>query len=188
MPAHSEIHAPRRVVLRYQPRRPFPPYRYVPGLQPHPMRDPTGHSYEPRQQSSLPTEWNPAGWRSLSDWLWGVDLFNAFYFWEAHEAWERLWASKPKTSIPALMLQGLIQIAAALLQTHLGSLSGASNLARNGLDKLARAANTSPTLLGLDLNHTITNFRDYFHPLAKRILPPLDASVPVLLLVEGGDT
>jgi hypothetical protein len=23
--------------------------------------------------------------------LWGLDLFNHYYYWEAHEAWEGLW-------------------------------------------------------------------------------------------------
>jgi len=30
---------------RWLPEKSFPPYAYLPGTQPHPVRDPTGHSY-----------------------------------------------------------------------------------------------------------------------------------------------
>src|SRR5215470_9912741 len=175
MPVLTEIRAPERSAPRYCPERPLPPYRYVPGLHPHPVRDPAGHSYQAA----------PA--RTLIDWLFGVDLFNAFYFWEAHEAWEGLWAAKPRDSAPARMLQGLIQIAAALLKIHLGSLAGAAALSREGLDKLAAVAATVPTMLGLQLPDTITTFHHYFRPLKERTLPPLDASVPPLLLAGLSD-
>lgn len=31
---------------RLLPKRPFPAYAYLPGRQPHPVRDPAGHSYQ----------------------------------------------------------------------------------------------------------------------------------------------
>ena len=30
---------------RWLPEKSFPPYAYLPGRQPHPVRDPAGHSY-----------------------------------------------------------------------------------------------------------------------------------------------
>src|SRR5262249_49365822 len=113
-----------RGVPRYS-HRPFPAYRFVPGLHPHPHRDPARHSYEPQPTLKRHAPWRVEEWRTLDDWLYGVDLFNAFYFWEAHEAWEGLWAAAGRDSAPALMLQGLIQIAAALLKTHLQVREGA---------------------------------------------------------------
>ena len=80
----------------------------------------------------------------LDDWLYGVDLFNRFYFWEAHEAWEGLWAVAERHGAPSLLLQGLIQIAAALLKTHMGALAGACSLSAEGLAKLRRAAASQP--------------------------------------------
>lgn len=187
MPALSEIQAPDRPAPRYCPERSFPAYRYVPGLQPHPVRDPAGHSYQgdPRRGRHVP--WEVSAWRTLTDWLFGVDLFNAFFFWEAHESWESLWAVKPRDSVPARMLQGLIQLAAALLKIHLGSLAGATTLCREALEKMTAAAATCPTLLGLDLRATIAHFHHYFRPLIQRTLPPLDASVPLLLLADLSD-
>jgi predicted metal-dependent hydrolase len=136
---------------------------------------------------SSPAAWDPRDWRELTDWLWGVDLFNAFFFWEAHEAWERLWASQPRRSSPALVLQGLIQLAAALLKLRTRSVAAADRLSRAGVDKLARAATATRFLLGLNLDRTISDFRSYLRPLAERIAPPLDESVPMLVLAsEGG--
>jgi hypothetical protein len=118
----------------------------------------------------------------LPDWLAGVDRFNAFYFWEAHESWETLWSVAPRDGVPARVLQGLIQIAAALLKIHLGSPLGAAALSHDGLDKLSESGATTPHLLGLDLRETTSTFHHYFRPLAERTLPPLDASVPLLRL------
>jgi len=129
-------------------------------------------------------DWNAADWSSLEDWLWGVDLFNAFYFWEAHEAWEGLWAAKQKDSLEKLFLQGLIQVAAALLKVHVGSLPGAVALSSEGLEKLERVATEVESFMGLDPHRTGTAFRQYFGPLAERTLPKLDASVPVLELAR----
>jgi hypothetical protein len=178
----TEIVAPARSVVRYCPNRPLPPYRFVPGLHPHPTRHPAGHSFGPAAPLHRDRPWDPQSWRALDDWLAGVDRFNAFYFWEAHESWESLWAAAPRDTRPARTVQGLIQIAAALLKIHMGSLPGAAALAREGIEKLAESAADSPSLLGLDLRATVTEFVHYFRPLDERTLPPLDASVPLLRL------
>jgi hypothetical protein len=126
--------------------------------------------------------WTPDEWRTLDDWLYGVDLFNHFYFWEAHEAWEGLWAAAERQSAPSLLLQGLIQIAAALLKTHMRVLLGAHTLSAGGLDKLGRAAALQPRLLGLDTRATWERFAAYFAPLGRNGLPIIDARVPALQL------
>lgn len=185
MPVPTEIRPPNRTAPRYYPARQFPAYRYVPGLHPHPTRDRDGHSYGSPQP--VAADWDPTAWRTLGEWLFGIDLFNAFFFWEAHESWEALWAAKPRDSVPARLLQGLIQIAAALLKVHLGAAAGAATLSRAGLDKLAAAAGVAPTLLGLDVRATLTLFTHYFRPLSQRTLPPLDGSVPLVLLPGFSD-
>ena len=185
--AVSDLPAPNRSVPRYCPRRAFPAYRYVPGLQPHPRRDPAGHSYKATPRPRRQPPWDPAAWRVLDDWLYGVDLFNAFFFWEAHEEWEGLWAAQPRSSPAAQTLQGLIQLAAALLKVHLGSLDGAISLSRDGLAKLAAVGRIAPEMLGLDLDATVADFHHYFRPLDQRTLPPLDAAVPRLVLLGRSD-
>src|ERR1700731_518169 len=71
---------------RWLPEKSFPPHAYLPGRQPHPVRDPAGHSYH---FGPMPV----AAEASLGSdvFLWGLDLFNHGYYWEAHEAWEGLW-------------------------------------------------------------------------------------------------
>lgn len=182
-----EIHPPRRSVPRYCPDQALPSYRYVPGLHPHPLRDSDGHSYNPAPRRYRRSAWSPTDWRHLVEWLTGVDRFNTFYFWEAHESWESLWAAMPRISLPARVLQGLIQISGAMLKIHLGSVPGAALLARHGVERLSASVADSPHLMGLDLRETSRHFHRYFRPLAERTLPRLDASVPVLRLLAVGD-
>ena len=71
-------------VRRYS-RRPLPAYRYVPRLHPHPVRDARGHSHRGGLKLTRHGPWSADEWRTLDDWLYGVDLFNRFYFWEAQD-------------------------------------------------------------------------------------------------------
>lgn len=170
-----------RSVPRYSTRT-LPAYRYVPGLRPHPTRDPRGHSYEPAPRRSRHPAWDPENWGTVDDWLYGVDLFNRFYFWEAHEAWEGLWATSARGSAPSLLLHGLIQIAAALLKVHLGVVGGAQRLSAHGLDKLRRAAAAQRHILGLNLDTVVRAFTRYFAPLQHNELPRIGTHVPALRL------
>jgi hypothetical protein len=79
-------------------------------------------------------------------------------------------------------LQGLIQLSAALLKLRTNSLPAAERLSNAGLEKLTRAALAVRSLLGLNLDRTISDFRSYLRPLAERNAPPLDESVPMLVL------
>jgi uncharacterized protein len=126
-------------------RAPLPAYRYVPGRSPHPRRDPQGHAYgrpEPR-----PTVVDPEAWASCDIYLRGVDLFNAEYWWESHEAFEALWrAAGPGPT--ASFFQGLIQVAAAELKHLMGHERAAQALYGRGL---ARLAGVSSPFLGVDV-------------------------------------
>ena len=117
--------------------RSLPPYRHVPGLTPHPVKDPRGHLYghaEPEASNSCRDL--PASWTECGDYLYGVDLFNRAFLWEAHEAWEWVWIAAGKTTEPAGFVQGLIQVSAALLRHHLGTPGGASNLVTRAWGRL----------------------------------------------------
>ena len=79
---------------RYCRERKFPPYRHIPGFTPHPVKDPRGHSYEKEHKRSCNTTTlvlPPEKWQNNQQYLYGVDLFNFSYWWEAHEAWEEDW-------------------------------------------------------------------------------------------------
>ena len=86
MTKHSTSSPPRLV-----PERSFPPYAYIPGRAPHPTRDPKGHNYGAEFETPKPPD--PDDWRACRDYLYGIDLFNHGFYWEAHEAWEGLWVA-----------------------------------------------------------------------------------------------
>ena len=101
--------------------RPLPPYTHIPGVTPHPISDPAGHSYaEPKLLAGLlereQTELAPLTWVNLPlhpEFEWAARLFNAGYYWEAHEAWESLWHMAGRVGPLADFLKGLIKLAAA---------------------------------------------------------------------------
>jgi hypothetical protein len=93
------------------PGRPFPPYAFVPGRSPHPTSDPAGHSFGARP--APPARLEPGTWTASEPYLYGLDLFNAGYYWEAHEAWEGLWHACGRKGTTADFLKGLIRLAAA---------------------------------------------------------------------------
>lgn len=76
---------------RLVPDQPFPPYAYIPGRTAHPTRDPDGHSYGVILET--PDSPDPTAWQDCHDYLYGIDLFNHGFYWEAHEAWEGLWVA-----------------------------------------------------------------------------------------------
>ena len=100
---------------------PLPPYTYVPGRTPHPIRDPAGHMYGKHDQSA---ELDIENWQRCDQYLFGIDLFNHGYYWEAHEAWESLWHAAERTGPIADFLKGLIKLAAAGVKTREGSKVG----------------------------------------------------------------
>jgi hypothetical protein len=62
------------------------------------------------------------------DFLFGIDLFNAGYYWEAHTRWEKLWAVEVGSPEIRRFLQGLIQVSAACLKAIQGRKTGARKL------------------------------------------------------------
>ena len=103
---------------RFVPGEPFPAYAYVTGRFPHPTRDPRGHSFghRPIEPPPLTTE----NWSSSQTYLFGCDLFNHGYYWEAHEVWEGLWQACGRRGTTADFLKGLIKLAAAGVKAREG--------------------------------------------------------------------
>ncbi len=108
---------------------PFPSYAYRPGRNPHPTADPDGHSHRPPGTPAPPVEPVAAeGWQGSADYLYGCDLYNHAYWWEAHEAWEGLWQSTDKSGVQGRFLKGLIQVSACALKVADANTRGADKL------------------------------------------------------------
>jgi predicted metal-dependent hydrolase len=60
------------------------------------------------------------------DFLWGQDLFNHGYYWEAHEAWEGLWQTANRGTPLRAFLKALILLSAAGIKIREGK-TGASD-------------------------------------------------------------
>ncbi len=114
-------------MFRFCPNRELPPYSYVPGRFPHPISDPNGHSYK---LNEIPNEREPSSlcrpiglalaWQKSHDYLFGIDLFNHGFYWEAHETWEQLWIRFGRSGRDADFLKGLIKLAAAGVKAREG--------------------------------------------------------------------
>lgn len=109
--------------IRYLPELPLPPYSYVPGQAAHPKSHPDGHGC-PGPQLTASCHTFPAEWSSCELYLWGFDLFNAGYYWEAHEAWEEVWIAAGRKGVAADFLKSLIKLAAAGVKAREGQAAG----------------------------------------------------------------
>lgn len=150
---------------RYCPHIAFPPYRHLPGVTPHPIRDPLGHSYgieEEHDENLLP----PEMWRQNEDYLYGVDLYNFAYWWEAHEAWEGLWHRAEDTY--RLFLQGLIQVSASLIKYHMRMLRPLCTLSTAGRSKLRQviveSGDMASNYMGINLPEFLEIADTFFAP------------------------
>jgi hypothetical protein len=141
------------VPLRYQPLRALPEHAYVPGGNAH--RPDTAASPTP---SYLPDE----RWRDNTEYLWGIDLYNHSFFWEAHEAWEGLWRAAERDAMQRRFLQGLIQCAAACLKAAMGDADACRRLTARGLTRLERVgADRGGRYMGLDVRRFVVEFRSF---------------------------
>lgn len=143
--------------------KPFPSYSYVPGLFPHPESDPQGHSFG--QSKPNATAVSDENWWQNQVYLYGFDLFNHGYYWEAHEQWESLWHVAGRKGILADLLKTLVKFAAAGVkvreQVFAGAISHASR-AQELLGNISIQIAPKRRLLGLDL--------DEYHTIAQTII------------------
>ncbi|MCA1686260.1 MAG: DUF309 domain-containing protein [Planctomycetia bacterium] len=130
----------------------WPPYTYVPGGPwPHPTGSAQGHSFGRVPPPESPVEGD--GWSRSAMYLRGIALFNAGYYWEAHEAWEALWHAHGRKGPTADVIKGLIKLAAAGVKVREGQPHGITTHARRAADLFAKVRDeTGRHLLGLDLD------------------------------------
>jgi predicted metal-dependent hydrolase len=170
---------------RFVPDAAFPPYTFVPGRAPHPVRDPAGHLFGQTPESPPPLE--SAHWRDSRTYLRGVDLFNHGYYWEAHEVWEGLWRAAGRTGRTAVFLKALIKLAAAGVKVRQGQprgiashAAGAAELFRDLAHQLGGA---DAAYLGLRLGDLLA-FAEEIEQQAANFGADEDASVKVVFAFD----
>lgn len=136
----------------------FPTYRFLPGLTPHPRRDPQGHSFGRPEPRPLPFVYNT--WSASEEYLYAVDLYNFAYWWESHEVFEGLWHACGRKTTAGNFFQALIQFAAANLKRTLGNEAAAQNLVGNGLRRLR---NSPAHYMGLDTGPFAEHITEWMH-------------------------
>lgn len=139
---------------------PFPPYRFIPGENPHPTQDPLGHSFGQKREEGIRIF--PERWKVNETYLLGVDLYNYGYWWEAHEAFEGLWKSAPGNSLSKDFFQGLIKISGAFLKWHQQKKTGLQFLYVGGIEHLLHVCQSQEIYMGLNLMEHIAKLSEHF--------------------------
>ena len=171
-----------RVPDRVWPKEALPPYRYVPlGVHPHPTMDEGGHMRaKVPEPDSRPSE---LAWMTNRWWLYGVDLYNRWYFWEAQETWEPLWRKLDRQGPEAMFLQALMMCCGALLKLHCKETKGVNAFWDGAQERFEVTSRARKELWGLKTKKTYKAWQSYFKPLIKKgEMPDLNKSVPVIKL------
>jgi len=115
------------------PPLPLPAYSFVPGGPwPHPTSSPQGHSFGRERSTQAPIDTvNPV---HSAPFLRGTALFNAGYYWEAHDAWESLWHAQGRRGVVADVVKALIKLAAAGVKVREGQDHGVRTHASRAAD------------------------------------------------------
>ncbi len=131
---------------RFAPRFSLPRFAYVPGsAQPHPSG----------LESHVPVfPLSPQGPldQEISPFLYGVDCFNAGFFWEAHEVWEQLWKLKEKHSPQSRLFQGLIALAACGVKIREKRLEGCRQHGLRAVSFFEEVAKEGPRRYGFEMS------------------------------------
>jgi hypothetical protein len=153
----------------------MPTRAYIPGQTPH--------ADKPESHESEAEVWDgrEESLGGAEDYLWGVDLFNAGFYWEAHEVWEELWKRAPSSSRSRAFLQGLIQCAAASLKAASGQWPACQTLTDKALARFSALHEPDRARYqGVDLPDFARQFRGYCDARSSETRPP-----PLLLNASG---
>lgn len=138
----------------------FPAYRFIPGENPHPTESPQGHSFD--APSPPKVEVIADLWFVNETYLYGVDLYNHGFWWEAHEAWEALWRASKKDMYSKEFIQGLIKISGAMLKWYQKKSVGMEYLYSGGIEHLKKVCSKYEVYMGLDLMDHIAKLHEHF--------------------------
>ena len=153
---------------RYVPDWPFPAYQHEPDITPHPYREPRGHSFG--QEEPTVERLDPADPFSSTAYLFGFDLFNHGYLWEAHVWWEALWQAEGRKGDVADVLKALIRLGAAGVKGRAGVNGGLVSHCGGAADLLdsVRERSGQRWLMGIDLKELAHHARSVAKGAPKR--------------------
>jgi len=166
---------------RLLPDRPLPPYSYVSRRFPHPTRDPDGHSYgipEPEVEVAVESRWP-----ECEPYLWGIDLFNHGYYWEAHEQWEAVWHAAGRSGTRADFCKALIALAAAGVKAREGRSRGVrhhAGRARKLLDSVRTQTGDGDRFMGLSLE-ALTEWAEWLEASPDQVIDTSHTPVVVVM-------
>lgn len=101
-------------------------------------------------KAAVPDRTESATWRANLPYRYGWRLFDAGFYWEAHEVWEAVWMACQPNSRERLLLQVLIQIANARLKRAMGKEQAARRLAQDVERLLAEPGLKQGAVMGVD--------------------------------------
>ena len=155
MTVEARIPSPDAPRPRLEPTLALPRYRYVPGVLPHPFRDPDGHDHLNRVPLPEPAWTAGRPWRTNRHHRYALDLFENRFYWESHEVWEAVWLLLPRPSPERELIQALIQVAAATLKRHMGSVRAPGTLTARARTRLQRARAAGPVVCGVQIDRML---------------------------------
>lgn len=109
--------------MRLVPDIRLPSHAHVPGSGSKPDLVPLEHA-----KQLTPAVTRAAEWQENVPYLYGHDLTQAGYYWEAHEVWEAVWLAAPANGPERILLQALIQTANARLKSAMQRDNAAARL------------------------------------------------------------
>jgi hypothetical protein len=126
---------------------PLPEARHVPGTGTMPEL-----ALLEEIKALAPTRTDATAWRDNVPYLYGMALFEAGFYWEAHEVWEPVWMNCAPNSPERHLLQALIQYANAALKRDMGRARATRRLIEACCKHLGRVPRTSEqgAFMGVD--------------------------------------
>jgi len=90
-------------------------------------------------------------------WLYGIRLFNAAYYWEAHEVWESVWMHAAPNSRERSLVQACIHLTNAELKLLLGKPNAATRLYPLAAECMERSLKGfTGNLMGVSVPHLLS--------------------------------
>lgn len=126
---------------RHLPQLPLPTYRYIPGQSP---KDEKRQDISKCKLEKL----REINWKTNEAYLYGIDLFNNEFYFEAHEVWEELWFKTGRENPEGKFLKALIQISGARLKIKMNEAKPAQRLFKLACENFG---SLPPIFMGLAL-------------------------------------